>query len=205
MASESGVPEPPDRLLLQRAAAGDPDAFTEIFRRYQHVVYRFARAMTGCPAAAEDIAQDVFVVVLRDLGRYDPDRASFTTYLYGVVRNLSRDRLRRERRFFPLDLIAGNRRTTYEVDPADAMAGAALAAEVRLALQRLPPRYREVILLCDVHNLSYEEAAVVVRISIPAVRSRLHRGRQLLRRRLARAVEREARPRPIQRGTVYEL
>jgi DNA-directed RNA polymerase specialized sigma24 family protein len=91
--------DPPDGDLLQRAASGDREAFGLIYRRYQDVVYRFGRSMTGCPTAAEDITQEVFVALFRDLARYDAGRASFTTYLYGIVRNLSRERLRRERRF----------------------------------------------------------------------------------------------------------
>ena len=75
MASEVEVHDS-DGDLVQRAASGELDAFTEIFCRYQHVVFRFARAMTGCPAAAEDISQEVFIAVFRDLAKYDPDRAT---------------------------------------------------------------------------------------------------------------------------------
>lgn len=189
--------EPPDGELLQRAAARDLEAFGLIYRRYQQVVYRFGRAMTGCPDAAEDITQEVFVALFEDLARYDPERASFTTYLYGIVRNLSRERLRRERRFLSLDAIRpSSRRTAYLDDPGEALEGAELAARVRLALQKLPSRYRELIILCDLHGLSYADAAGIVRISLAAVRSRLHRGRHLLRRRLTQLMQAETR-RPI--------
>jgi RNA polymerase sigma-70 factor, ECF subfamily len=183
-----------DGELMQRAASGDRDAFTEIFRRYQHIVQRFARAMTGCPVAAEDVSQEVFVAVFRDLARYDPDRATFTTYLYGIVRNLSRERIRNEWRYSPLDALgADSGPATYLEDPCDALEGGELAAQVRQTLATLPPRYRELIVLCDLQGLSYAEAALVVRIPTSSVRSRLHRGRQLLRRRLARAIHLEAR------------
>jgi RNA polymerase sigma-70 factor, ECF subfamily len=204
MASEQGVPDS-DRGLVRRAASGDLDAFTELFRRHQHVVYRFARAMTGCPTAAEDIAQEAFVAVFRDLARYDGDRATFTTYLYGIVRNLSRERIRKERRFFPLEVLApSSAQAAYVDDPADALEGTQLATAVRRALQKLPARYRELILLCDLHGLSYAEAAEVTRISQSAVRSRLHRGRQLLRQRLARVARPAARPN-VHRGVLNEL
>lgn len=196
MPSEPRRPDPPDHESLRRAAAGDLEAFGVIYRRYQDVVYRFGRAMTGCPAAAEDIAQEVFVALFRDLARYDPRRASFTTYLYGIVRNLSRDRLRRERRFLSLDILTNTDRVAYVSDPGDNLAGAQLVTQVREALQTLRPRHRELIVLCDLHGLSYAEAAAVVRISTAAVRSRLHRGRQLLRARLART----ARPEPKRSG-----
>jgi RNA polymerase sigma-70 factor (ECF subfamily) len=205
MASEVEVLDS-DGELVQLAASGDLDAFTEVFRRYQHVVYRFARAMMGCPAAAEDISQEVFVAVFRDLAKYDPDRATFTTYLYGIVRNLSRERLRKERRFFSLDVISPfSAHTTYVDDPSDALAGIELASQVRRALQKLPPRYRELILLCDLHGFSYADAAVVTRISISTVRSRLHRARQLLRQRLARVARPELRRPTVEKGALYEL
>lgn len=179
-------PGPPDAQRLARAAAGDPEAFAEIYRHYQHVVYRFGCAMTGSESAAEDIAQETFVALFRDLARYDPTRASFTTYLYGIVRNLSRERLRRDRRFLSLDALSATDRRADVVDPARALEGAELAVQVRQALRKLPTRYRELIVLCDLHGMSYADAAAVSDISTAAVRSRLHRGRQLLRRQLSR-------------------
>src|SRR5919109_867507 len=108
--------------------------------------------------AAEDITQETFVALFRDLGRYDPGRASFTTYLYGIVRNLSRERLRRERRFLSLDIIRSGDRAAYISDPGEALQGAQVAAQVRRALQALRPRYRELIVLCDLHGLTYADA-----------------------------------------------
>ena len=179
----------PDGELVQRAASGDANAFAEIFRRYQHVVHRFARAMTRCPIAAQDVSQDVFVTVLRDLTRYDPSRATFTSYLYGIVRNLSRERIRKERRFSPLEVLPpGSTHAIYLDDPCDALEGFELTAQVRQALRKLPRPCREVIVLCDLHGFSYADAAVVAGISTAAVRSRLHRGRRLLRLRLTRVL-----------------
>ena len=173
--------ESPDKDVLARAASGDSGAFGAVYQHYQHVVYRFALAITGSRDAAEDIAQEVFVTLFRDLGRYDPNRASFTTYLYGIVRNLSRERLRRDRRLLSLAAITLGARESIEADPFDAIDGAQTAAGMREALRQLPPRYRELIVMCDLHGLSYADAAKVVKSSIPAVRSRLHRGRNLLR------------------------
>lgn len=206
MSSESGVADPPDLVLVARAAAGDSDAFTALFHRYQHVVYRFARVMTGKADAAEDITQEVFVAIYRDLANYDATRAAFTTYLYGIARNLTRARLRRERRFFPLDFLTERRgQSSYTADPSSALEDAQLASELRRALQKLPARYRELILLCDVHGLSYADAAIVAGLTTAAVRSRLHRGRQLLRRRLSRFAREEARRPTLQKGVLYEL
>jgi RNA polymerase sigma-70 factor (ECF subfamily) len=176
-----------DADLVVRAAAGDKDAFGEIFERYQHLVYRFARAMTGSPDAAEDVTQEVFVVLIRELHRYRPERAMLSTYLYGIARNVSRDRLRRDRRL--LAFLARGVMLTAGVQPDDPFANVASAEvgiEVRRALARMPVKHREVVILCDLHGLSYAEVGTVLRITTAAVRARLHRGRHLLRQRLLR-------------------
>ena len=178
--------EPGDVALLGDAVRGDLDAFATLYRRHQQRVYRFARAMTGSNDAAEDITQEVFVVLLTDAARFDPSRAAFTTYVYGIVRNLSRHRVRRERTGPSVDeLMRDGRDVDRDEDPSRRVEGAQLAGAVRRALLTLPSRHRELIVLCDLHDLSYEDAAAVVGASVPAVRSRLHKGRQLLRLRLA--------------------
>lgn len=181
------VPDPPDSLLLERAAAGDAEAFGALYSRYQHIIYRFARAMIGSADAAEDIAQEVFVALLHDAGRYDPARAAFSTYLYGIVRNLSRARLRRDRRRMSVETVGIACDDIASHDPSTNIEREELVASMRRALAQLPSRNRELIVLCDLHGLSYQEAAVVVNASVGAVRSRLHRGRQLLKLRLTRA------------------
>ena len=182
--------EPGDAALLGDAVRGDLEAFGTLFRRHQQRVYRFARAMTGSSDAAEDITQEVFVVLLTDAGRFDATRAAFTTYVYGIVRNLSRHRVRRERPGTSIDdLVREGRDIDAAEDPSRLVEGAELAGAVRRALVALPSRYRELIVLCDLHDLSYEEAADVVGASVGAVRSRLHKGRTLLRLRLARVRE----------------
>lgn len=182
--------EPGDVALLADATGGDLEAFATLYRRHQQRVYRFARTMTGSCDAAEDITQEVFVVLLTDAARFDPARAAFTTYVYGIVRNLSRHRVRRERPGPSVeDLIRDGRDFDSDDDPSRLVEGAELAGAVRRALVSLPSRYRELIVLCDLHDLSYEEAAQVVGATVAAVRSRLHKGRQLLRLRLARVRE----------------
>jgi RNA polymerase sigma-70 factor (ECF subfamily) len=168
--------------LLRRAAAGDRDSFGLVFQRYQHVVYRFARAMTGSDEIAEDVTQEVFVVLIRQLGRYEPERAAFGTYLYGVARNVSRERLRRDRRFLPLSSHPEIRSD----DPFELMANAETLGQMRRALAGLPVKFREVVILCDLHNLAYAETAAILRTSTSTVRSRLHRARRLLKERLSR-------------------
>jgi RNA polymerase sigma-70 factor, ECF subfamily len=188
MAEEAGHSEPTDYELLRRAAEGERQAFELVYRRYQQVVYRFARAMTGRPDAAEDVTQEVFIALIKELPRYDPARAGFTTYLYGIVRNLSRDHWRRTQRRLALEAIGLETRRTID-DPFDLIERAQVTTQVHRALRGLPLRYREVIILCDLHGLAYAEAALVVRSSVSAVRARLHRARHLLRQRLSGLLE----------------
>ena len=174
-----------DDDLLRRAAGGERQAFELVYRRYHQAVYRFARAMTGRPDVAEDVTQEVFIALLNELPRYDPARAGFTTYLYGIARNLSRDHWRRAQRRLVLETIGLESRRSGD-DPFHLLDGTQTAAQVRRAVRALPLRYREVIILCDLHGLAYAEAALVVRSSVSAVRARLHRARHLLRQKLCR-------------------
>ena len=194
MARSRDPNEPADAVLLHRAAAGDRDAFGAIFERYQHQVYRFARTMTGSRDTAEDVTQEVFVALIRDLKRYVPERATLGSYLYGIARNLSRDRLRRERRL--LAWVCGGSPTDEPciADPLDRMVAAETSADVRGALARIPMKYREVVILCDLHDLSYADAAAALHTSVAAVRSRLHRGRYLLRQRFSASAATVQRP-----------
>jgi RNA polymerase sigma-70 factor, ECF subfamily len=188
MAEEAGHSEPTDYELLRRAAEGERQAFELVYHRYQQVVYRFARAMTGRRDAAEDVTQEVFIALLKELPRYDPARAGFTTYLYGIARNISRDRWRRAHRRLVLEAIGLEPRSTTD-DPFELIERAQAATLVHRALRGLPMRYREVIILCDLHGLAYAEAALIVRSSVSGVRARLHRARHLLRQRLGRLLE----------------
>lgn len=183
-----------DLELVRRAAAGAKNAFGALFERYQHIVYRFARVMTGSPDAAEDVTQEVFVILIRDLQRYAPERSALSTYLYGIARNVSRDRARRERRFLSLTSLGRPAAAEPDTrDPHELIVDAQQAVQVRRALARVPVKYREVVILCDLHDLSYADVAAILRTSLAAVRSRLHRGRHLLRHRLQASDRRSTR------------
>ena len=92
-----------DDHLIARIAGGERDAFTALFRRRQADVYRFALHVTGSPALAEDVAQDVFLIVMRDAHRYQPGRSTVPAWLCGIARNCARQRLERDRRLEALD------------------------------------------------------------------------------------------------------
>jgi len=166
-----------DEELIAAVAAGDREAFGTLYRRRRADVYRFALHMTGTPSTAEDVAQDVFMVVITEAKRYVPSRAAVVPWLLGIARNMARRRLG-ERRHDPLP--DGADVPGVHADPADGLALSERLARLRRALVTLPVPFREAVILCDLQELSYQDAASVAGCAIGTVRSRLHRGRQLL-------------------------
>lgn len=182
MPTEDGV-EPPDSELVRRAQGGEREAFALLYRRHQAVIYRFACAMTGSATVAEDVVQDVFLALMRDLKRYDRDRAPLRTYLVGIARNVIRFRWRSVRHLLSLD-HAGEAASAD--DPGATLSASEETRHLRRCLGALPGRYREVIVLCDLQELDYADAAAVLGIPIGTVRSRLHRARRMLLERFHR-------------------
>jgi RNA polymerase sigma-70 factor (ECF subfamily) len=166
-----------DEALMAAVAAGDREAFATLYRLRRPDVYRFALHMIGSPSAAEDVAQDVFMVVIQEARRYSAARAAVVPWLLGIARNLARRRMS-DRRYQPLS--DSNDRPAVHADPADGLARARQVDALRRALGTLPVPYREAVVLCDLQELSYQDAACVAGCAIGTVRSRLHRGRQLL-------------------------
>ena len=177
----------PDDELVRRTAAGDADAFGALYRRKRPDVFRFVLHMTADGAVAEDVVQDVFMVVMQDAGRFDPGRGAVTPWLCGIAKNHLRQRLARDRRLEPL---AHDEEPAAEPATADALGELIRAEQVELlrrAVLLLPFRYREVVVLCDLQELSYQDAADALACAVGTVRSRLHRGRALLAAKLAAA------------------
>jgi len=172
----------PDDALMSRIAAGDQDAFTELFRRRRNEVYRVALLMTGGAAVAEDIAQDVFLAVMRDAGRYEVGRSTVTAWLCGIARNHARRRLDQDGRIVRLAEgdEPGQREPAVQRDLVAEIAAAQHVDALRRAILKLPVRYREVVVLCDLQELSYADAAAALDCAVGTVRSRLHRARALL-------------------------
>lgn len=182
-----------DEELLRLMLAGDGTAFAQLYQRWQSSVYRFALRMTGANALAEDITQDVFLTLMRDGGQYEA-RGKFASYIFTITRRSVLRRLQRERRFvslepdndFEQDGEASFEETILsEDDPLAALTRTEMTEAVRQAVQGLPMHYREVVLLCHLHELSYAEAAEVIGCEIGTVCSRLYRARALLAKSLA--------------------
>src|SRR5688500_10316981 len=142
------VAQDSDQELMRLTAAGDRNAFAALYQRHSPSVYRFARLMTGSGTAAEDIVQEVFLVVMRDASRFDSGRASLSSYLYGIARHHTRRRLLRHRRLVALDADTAAHEGTAMGDPASDYARASELDRLRRAIVALPSRYREVVVLC---------------------------------------------------------
>jgi RNA polymerase sigma-70 factor (ECF subfamily) len=192
-------PEHSDEELLRLTAAGDGDAFAALYRRRQAGIYRFALQMCGSAGIAEDVTQEVFMTLVRDSRMYDPARGTLASYLYGVARNQVLRRLEKERHFVAMtDETAedgGAPLATQLVaadDPLAELARSELIDTVRQAVLALPVHYREVVVLCELHEMSYAEAATALGCAVGTVRSRLHRARALLVERLREARQQDA-------------
>ena len=181
-----------DVALIGRVAAGDAEAFAQLFRRHHGRIYRFALHMTTSPSIAEDVTQDVFLAVMSDAARYDvgrAGRASVAAWLCGIARNHVRRRAERDRRLQPLDDGGGDegveRVLAVEADALGDLTRAESIQALRDAVSSLPVRYREAIVVCDLEEMSYRDAAAALGCAVGTVRSRLHRARALLAVKLA--------------------
>jgi RNA polymerase sigma-70 factor (ECF subfamily) len=185
-----------DDELLRLSAAGDEGAFVTLYRRLQQSIYRFALQMSGSEAIAEDVTQEVFLTLLENPERYDAKRGPLAAFLYGIARNHVLRRLQKERWFSSLpdaenETANGFMETNLisNEDPLCNLTRGEAIKEVQQAVLSLPPHYREAVVLCDMHELSYAEAAAIVDCAIGTMRSRLHRGRGLLLKKLRQKKE----------------
>ena len=189
--------DPSDSELLQAMLAGEERALAALYRRRQGGIYRFALQMCGSQALAEDVTQEVFMVLIRDGHTFDPNRGSLNAFLVGVARNLLLRRLQRERFYVPIEEDSNDDAGTHESflttgGPLEDLSRLETVNSVRTAVLALPERYREVVVLCDLQEMSYVEAAEVLSCAVGTVRSRLHRARALLIERLRPAPEEQA-------------
>ena len=187
-----------DADLLRLMLAGDEEAFTALYRRRQGGVYRFALQMSGSEAVAEDVVQETFMVLMRDAGNFDPARGSLAAYLYGIARNHVLRAFDRERALVRFDdeteegRDAPHENLITRPDPLGDMTRAETVEQLRQAVLALPPHYREVVVLCELHEMSYVEAAGALDCAVGTVRSRLHRARAMLAEKMRGRRGREA-------------
>jgi RNA polymerase sigma-70 factor (ECF subfamily) len=183
------IPRPPDsdEDLLFRIRSGEEAAFVGLYRRRQSAIYRFVLHMSGSATVAEDITQEVFLALLRNECGYDPDRGTLSGYLFGIARKLVLRQIDRGRVDIPLETDnedAPLPELAVIHDPLGDLTHRERIEALRRAVTTLPRRYREVVVLCDLEEVDYAEAAVALQCPIGTVRSRLHRARALLLEKL---------------------
>lgn len=172
------------------ASRGDGKAFSELVARYQGRIYRFLLRLTRSPDDASELTQDTFLRAYQGIGRWRPD-AQFKTWLFRIARNIAFDRLRRAKvvEFVELD---------EEADLPDAAAGPEAIAEtaqryraLEAALQALPAERREILLLREIEDMSYENIAAVLELNVGTVKSRIARVRAALLDKVRHRTERK--------------
>lgn len=184
------TPATADDDLLRRTHAGQAEAFAALYRRHQGPLYRFALLRCGSADTAADIVQECFMGLLTGRFAFDALRGSLPHFLFGVARMLILKHEEPRRRELPLPDGDPDEAGDEAEAPCDAPGPLArvladeAAEEVRHALARLAPHYRDVLILYELHDLSYLEIAAICQVDIGTVRSRLSRGRAALAKHL---------------------
>jgi RNA polymerase sigma-70 factor (ECF subfamily) len=160
-------------------------SWEEIVEKHSDRVFRLAYRLTGNRHDAEDLTQEVFVRVFRSLSTYTP--GTFEGWLHRITTNLFLDQARRKQRirFDALSDERADRLTSSSPSPDAAYADRTFDDDIERALATLPPDFRAAVVLCDVEGLTYEEIAEILGAKLGTVRSRIHRGRAMLRTALA--------------------
>lgn len=175
-----------DERLLEQAGNGNTAAFQILYERYRDPIFRFAYRLLGSVEAAEDVAHDCFLSLIKEPGRFDSTRASLRTYLYAAARNQAAKRYQSFGRETAIDELADEPRSADRQGPMALVLDDELAGEVAQAIASLPPLQREALVLFEYEDLSLAEIAAVVGADSGTVKGRLFRAREKLRARLDR-------------------
>ena len=177
-----------DVELLKRSMAGDEDTFRRLYERLKAPVFRYAFYMTGSQMCAEEVVQEVFIALLKDGNRYQPAQGDLPGFLFGIARNLIRRVKKRERAMEELpEDEALDRPCAGRPEAGDLLAQLIHeegVERIRTAIAILPDHYRQVVVLCDLCELTYAEAASRLECAVGTVRSRLNRAHALLAQKL---------------------
>lgn len=185
-------PSVDDRQLLYRMRQGDQSAFAAVYECYQGPIFRFVLHMTGSRTLAEEITQEVFMLLIRKPTAYDPVKGSLSAYMFGVARNLARRTKGKE----SVEALVDNCDELELLEASEAAIDEVLTSTeslelLRKALLGLPELYREAVVLCDLEEMSYEQASRVMGCPAGTVASRLHRAHGMLRSKLSRVYARD--------------
>jgi RNA polymerase sigma-70 factor (ECF subfamily) len=176
---ERSLMQPSDEELYRLMRKGNQDAFAQLYERREPALYRFALHMSGSVSVAEEVSHEVFIQLMGPATRFDETRGSLESFLYGIARNL----VRVVRRRGP---VAESVDRPFEHDILGDLIGNETTAALHRTVRELPERYRDVIILCDLEERSYEDVARLIGRPVGTVRSRLHRARALLSAKLKR-------------------
>ena len=177
-----------ENTLMTRVGAGDKAAFTQLYHRHRDRVYAFAYRMVGTRSVAEDVTHEAFLVLIEHPNRYNSAQGTVLTFLCTIARYKLISYLRRQGREVEDEFSPGGpieSQIDMESDPLSALLEDELAAVVSAAVDDLPALQREVIVLREFQDLSYEEIAAVTNADTSVVKARLHRARQSLTKRLS--------------------
>jgi RNA polymerase sigma-70 factor (ECF subfamily) len=178
-----------DQELLRQLAKGNETAFTCLYERYQGPLYRFVLHMSGNNATAEEVTQEVFMLLINKPKGYEPEKGTVAGYLFGIARNLTRRTIERSRLDLPIDdeTVNGGSEPALasDLDVLADLSNAELLESLRKAVLALPEQYREVVALCDLEEMSYADAGAILECSSGTVASRLHRARAMLKTKLS--------------------
>ena len=179
----------PEQELVRAARGGDADAFEALVRRYEKPVYALTLRMCGNPADAQEAAQEAFLSAWQSLPFFRGE-ASFSTWLYRLASNASIDLLRREKRQRAVSLDDEELRLDLpdtRLTPHEEAERAELRETIQAGLNALPDDYRAVLILRELHQLSYQEISDTLDVDVGTVKSRISRGRKRLCEFLAKA------------------
>ena len=180
--------EPTDTELVRRLVDGDKEAFAELYQRRHANIYRFALHMSGRPEMADDVAQETFMVLINKSAVYDETKGAVNSFLLGIARNQVLRRLRQERPTVQVD--EHHEEIDHDTSVQSHLSSFARKEKidaVRKAILSLPEHYREVVILCELQEVSYAETAHILNCAVGTVRSRLHRARAILAEKLESA------------------
>jgi RNA polymerase sigma-70 factor (ECF subfamily) len=183
--------QPLETRLAKLARKGDQRAFAEIVSIYKDKLYHLAYRMTGSRQEAEDVVQETFLRVYKNLDRYDENQ-KFSTWIYRIATNLCIDRLRKRRAVYSLDAESSDHEGLdgYAMLPSDDKTPESellLSETQRLiheAMATLPAKYKSVMVLRYLQDLSLQEISDVLNMPVTTVKTRVHRGREFLRKKL---------------------
>ena len=177
---------------IKQVLKGDQNAYADIVNLYQHKLYQICYRMLGNKQEAEDIAQEAFVRAYINLHSYDQKR-KFSTWLYRIATNLCIDRIRKKKPDYYLDAeVAGtdgldmySQIAADEKLPEDVVTQMELQDRIQYEISRLPDKYRSVIVLKYIEELSLQEISEILDMPLGTVKTRIHRGREALRKQLS--------------------